>query len=530
MESNAALTNSGWTHIVVTKAGTTVKLYVNAVDRTGTVTAQTFADSASALTIGANVGGGDYLNGGLDEVALYRKALTREQVAGHYRLGLLLSSWPDLVVEVAFDANPLDVGPRYYNVTEYVRGYSTRRGSSGELERIEAGTADVTFKNTASEFDPANTNSPFSGTLKPMKPIRISLDWYGAREILFTGYVEGWPVAWEPGPYSEVSITASDGRALLAQSTFPPPPAPSLLGTWDNQAQTFTDGVAFTAPPNYAPEVWVQVVSDWYADSTPVRFPYTNQTGSAEFTPGYRRLAEVQMTQGARAAAGTRFPLSLVDGDLGIQDLRTGVISAVLGPGRIAVYGQGLQYAVSKTGIRMYAILHDCGLPDSMLVLDPGYSDVSGFTPGEGTDPLAFLDATADAELGQFFFDRAGRATFHDRHHRWLGTAATIRCVFGDGTAGSELPYAGLVPEGIDVRRVRNDVVVQQEGAPSPTRYVGTASITANGRRLYSITVPLAIRQEAQNMANQIGAWYQNPLERFNSLTVTPTANDHEEP
>lgn len=80
-----ALTLNAWNHCAVTKNGATVKLYLNGVDITGTVTNATFADTATALEIGRRADtAGAYWNGSLDEVAVYPTALSAARIAAHY--------------------------------------------------------------------------------------------------------------------------------------------------------------------------------------------------------------------------------------------------------------------------------------------------------------------------------------------------------------------------------------------------------------------------------------------------------------
>jgi hypothetical protein len=214
-----------------------------------------------------------------------------------------------------------------------------------------------------------------------------------------------------------------------------------------------------------------------------------------------------------------------MDGDYGIRDIvSTGNLSSLVAEGSIAIYGQQETFPKVLSGARVSAILDAIGWPAALRSIDTGYSLIQGFTPDPyGTsDPLTPLQATADAELGQFFFSRDGKATFHDRHHRWLAPNA-IACVFGDGSGSSELPYSDVGREGTAVKRIKNDIIITQDGAPSPSRYVVTASITAYGRRSYPLTVPLATAAEAGHMALQIGNWYSQPGERFTQLTTGPT-------
>ena len=88
--STTALTESQWNHVVITKSGATVKIYINGVDRTGTVTNQTIAGTATALNIARSSAGTGYIAASFDEVALYPTALSATRVLAHYDAGKLL--------------------------------------------------------------------------------------------------------------------------------------------------------------------------------------------------------------------------------------------------------------------------------------------------------------------------------------------------------------------------------------------------------------------------------------------------------
>ena len=72
---------SAFHHVVVTKAAAATHIYIDGVDRTGTVANRTITDSTSALQFGTGMGA---LGGTLDELALYPRALTATEVADHY--------------------------------------------------------------------------------------------------------------------------------------------------------------------------------------------------------------------------------------------------------------------------------------------------------------------------------------------------------------------------------------------------------------------------------------------------------------
>lgn len=87
VQSNSVLPASGWHHVVATKNGSTVHLYIDGVDDTGVVTNQTCIDTGVGVYIGSQNGDSEYFNGSIDEAAIYNYALSATQVADHYRYG-----------------------------------------------------------------------------------------------------------------------------------------------------------------------------------------------------------------------------------------------------------------------------------------------------------------------------------------------------------------------------------------------------------------------------------------------------------
>lgn len=68
-------------------------------------------------------------------------------------------------------------GAAYYDVTEYVKSISINRGKSRELDRFNAGSANIQFNNQNRFFDPTNTSSPFYGQIVPRREVRISCNY-----------------------------------------------------------------------------------------------------------------------------------------------------------------------------------------------------------------------------------------------------------------------------------------------------------------------------------------------------------------
>jgi archaellin len=90
--ATVAITDTNWHHVVATKNGTTVKLYLDGVDVSGPVTNQTCTNTTASLWVGADSDGsnntGEFFNGSIDEVAVYGADLSGARVTAHYNAGL----------------------------------------------------------------------------------------------------------------------------------------------------------------------------------------------------------------------------------------------------------------------------------------------------------------------------------------------------------------------------------------------------------------------------------------------------------
>ncbi|MCC7449303.1 MAG: LamG domain-containing protein, partial [Anaerolineae bacterium] len=83
-----AATVGQWDHIVMTRSGSTLTLYINGVSVATATASGNLVTTSNVLAMGrkgSNSSG--YFNGALDEVAIYNKALTAAQVQAHYTAG-----------------------------------------------------------------------------------------------------------------------------------------------------------------------------------------------------------------------------------------------------------------------------------------------------------------------------------------------------------------------------------------------------------------------------------------------------------
>jgi hypothetical protein len=105
-------------------------------------------------------------------------------------------------------------GLQFADVTEYVVKASTQRGASRQLERFNAGNANVQLDNTKRFFDPLG-DSPFSGQLLPRRGLRVIV----GGTAVFTGTVDDWNLIYNPNGDNTSIAEASDGFSLLAQES-----------------------------------------------------------------------------------------------------------------------------------------------------------------------------------------------------------------------------------------------------------------------------------------------------------------------
>lgn len=112
---------------------------------------------------------------------------------------------------------PAYVTPTYpHNITEFFRGGSTNRGAARELDRIEAGTADLDLSNLDGRFTAWLVSSPYYPNLKLRKRIRIRATWAGVTYPIYQGYIEGLPTEFPEDVDQIVRVRLVDGLKLLA--------------------------------------------------------------------------------------------------------------------------------------------------------------------------------------------------------------------------------------------------------------------------------------------------------------------------
>ena len=88
------LVKGQWVHLVGVFDGTSVKLYVNGIKKAELSFSQTTIDiQEHSVTIGGCDGGGRYFVGLIDEVRIYNRALSPEEIRYHYNRGRPVAHW-----------------------------------------------------------------------------------------------------------------------------------------------------------------------------------------------------------------------------------------------------------------------------------------------------------------------------------------------------------------------------------------------------------------------------------------------------
>ena len=91
---NTALTAGVWYNVAAKWDGNNIKVYLNGADDTvGSPTQASVGTVVQSFTIGEISYGGDYFNGLIDEVRVYNRALSAEEVRYHYNRGGPVGQW-----------------------------------------------------------------------------------------------------------------------------------------------------------------------------------------------------------------------------------------------------------------------------------------------------------------------------------------------------------------------------------------------------------------------------------------------------
>ena len=108
-------------------------------------------------------------------------------------------------------------GPRLFDITDRLLTASTTRGKSQALDRIDAGTIDITLDNSDRLFDPLYEAGFYYGQLIPGREVRVSCNDF---PVIY-GFIDDIDIAYQPNNRSVVSIQSSDALSNLTINNLP---------------------------------------------------------------------------------------------------------------------------------------------------------------------------------------------------------------------------------------------------------------------------------------------------------------------
>jgi hypothetical protein len=291
----------------------------------------------------------------------------------------------------------------WVNVTNDLKSASTNTGRQYELNRMEAGTSTVALNDLQRRYDPANTNSPFSPNIIPLRKMRLRAT-KGSTYPVFRGFVERWPERWVGPSYAETTLTLVDGFEPLALA-----------------------GVSGTLPS-------------------------------------------------------------------------------------------------ALSGTQINTLLDKAGWPSADRTIDAGLFTMATTELTADATALGEIQEIADSELGIFFIDAAGIATFHDRAHRWTQTRSLVsQATFVDAASGGGVLYTDLQPS-FDKDKTINEWRVSTAQNESAT---DSDQISAGAffKRSQTRSTRLDNLPDAQTQATALVRDTAKPALRFDSLTVKPVTD-----
>ena len=98
----------------------------------------------------------------------------------------------EIIARIAFTTDPFATVPTWVDVSIDLMSFSLKRGRQHELNRMEAGTADLRLLNLSGNYWPNNSGGPYYGYIIPMRRVNIRAV-YGANTYdIYTGFVESW--------------------------------------------------------------------------------------------------------------------------------------------------------------------------------------------------------------------------------------------------------------------------------------------------------------------------------------------------
>lgn len=209
---SSGLTLNVWAHLAATFDGATLRMYVNGVEVGTRPVAQPIAPSASPLKIGGNAVWGEYFRGLIDEVRIYNRALSRDEI--QLDMTIPVGTIPDTTAPAVLLTAPLEGA--------VLTGTVTLSATASD----DIGVAGVRFLVDGTQVGAEDTSAPYS----------IQLD---SRTLMNTGHqvtATARDAAGNTTTTTAVNVTASNPPVLVILS-----PAQGSIVTGPQVSVTYTE-------------------------------------------------------------------------------------------------------------------------------------------------------------------------------------------------------------------------------------------------------------------------------------------------
>lgn len=421
---------------------------------------------------------------------------------------------------IALNSSPGDYlgDSAFTDVTAYLADHSTKRGRQFDLDRIEAGTADILFRNQDGELDPANTAGSYYPNLKPLRRIRLFRHEGGVRYPMFDGLIERWNPSWVVGRNSTTGDLGYQDMRVQAVDQFEVFNNQQLLDA--NYAALTTSLTGTNNDLTYTSRLpGGSSISITYVDGG------VDNAGETVSVSGSDISVDLYRTGSAIASTGSRIITAIQASAAANALVTVALATANTGAGLVTALAQtflsGSGWASERSGARIGRELDRIGWSSSARAIDTGLYDLIAveYSYSNGPSALGGIQDAADSELGYVFMDGGGNIVFHDGDHRLITTASTIsQATFSDD--GTGYPFHGI-QQSYDKDRIVNDVTVTGGLSTSIAQNVtDSTSQSTYLRRSQSRTSLLQNDASALAIATSIVNAYKTPAQRFESITL----------
>ena len=248
---------------------------------------------------------------------------------------MTLASLPTLSVQIAFNpTNVQSLTQTWTDVTPYVRDFTTKLGRQHFLDRVEAGTLNMTVNERTGFF----LNGSVNGTgyvIQPRLPIKVTATWSGTTYPVFYGLIDSVDEKITDQLNVDLSINATDLVKYLSLRYM------ASTNFWSQYATSAsaTDWYRFTAPAqvvctsavNASGTVTYQGINNFSAGDQVFVTGFSGSTGTVTTTTGPGTVSSASSSQFVLTGIGGTSGASSGTGSAYLATISNGINSSNTG-------------------------------------------------------------------------------------------------------------------------------------------------------------------------------------------------------